>query len=145
MVVVPGRDYAAVAAGTKREFRQPWVAITTHKALAELPIPIVGYTRGTNFGGARRSTILVCEAFWQEPLGAISQASIEAEGFQTVKEFRAYWRRRFRHGRFDRYQKVCCFRVRPYRRDVDEQHFKDVLYDRFILDPARAVDADLKS
>lgn len=145
LVVVPNRDFPALAAGTKTEFRQPWVGDVTKAALRNLPIPIVAYTRASGYGGARRCALMVCERFWKEPLGAIAASSIEAEGFANAKEFRAYWRRRFRHGRFDRYNEVWCFEVRPYRAEQDEQRFKDELYERLILEPYRRVRADQQS
>jgi hypothetical protein len=138
-VTVPQRDWPAVAAGTKRELRQPLgkvsaPSVTTLKL--HVPIPVVGYTKAA-FGKTRRVGLLVCERFWMEPLGAISPASIEAEGFETVKEFRAYWRGRY-NDRFDRFQRVWCIALRPYE-PADEERFKDKLYDLLIRGPLEEV------
>jgi hypothetical protein len=143
IVGVPNRDFPAVAAGTKREFRMPWVADATHSALQRVPTPVVAYSKTTRIGGAGRSCLLVCERFWREPLDAISPASIEAEGFTSIKEFRGYWRYRYKKG-YDRFQQVWCFRVRPHTAE-DEEHFKDVLYERLLHEPLRRISARQQS
>lgn len=48
---------------------------------------------------------------WQEPLGAISEESLEREGFPDVAHFRRYWMQRTRR-RFRPLQMVRVFRVR---------------------------------
>jgi len=124
-----------VAAGTKTEIRWPHVAAPTLDALKSLtPIPVVGYTRKTPSAPRSRCGLFVCDGGWWSPLGAITQTSIEAEGFQTIREFRAYWRARY-NGKFDPFKKVWAFKLRPYVAAADEQRFMEDLYRFLILDP----------
>ena len=59
------------------------------------------------------------EECWSEPLGAISGESLTREGFDSMADFRAYWRRRYRD--FKPLTTVQVFRLRPWREDdVDE-------------------------
>lgn len=137
LLPIPHRDWPEVAAGRKTEIRWPLGGIppstlTSLKSLA--PIPVVGYTRRTPSAPTARHGLLVCDGGWVEPLGAIAQTSIEAEGFETVKEFRRYWRARY-NGKFDGFKRVWCFKVRPYLAAADEERFKDDLYRFLILDP----------
>lgn len=77
---------------------------------------------------------MVLEATRREALGAISPASLEAEGFPSVAHFRRYWmartKRRFRPN------DICSvYRVRPWRdsdREVMGMTLLDRLYGEFL-------------
>lgn len=114
---IPTTDWARVLAGEKREFREagrygPRWGVMAHK----LPIPIVGY-RYRSFGGAPESTMLVLERTWSEPLGAISKASLEAEGFADIGEFRRYWKARHPRRGFRPLSITQVYGVRPFTED----------------------------
>lgn len=106
---VPADDWAAVKYGSKREFRAAGHAVTQLWNVTP-PIPVVAWT-------ARRSeryesALMVLEATWQEMVGAISEESLEAEGFPSMAHFRRYWMGRTKQ-RFRPLQKVQVYRLRP--------------------------------
>jgi hypothetical protein len=136
---VPVRDWPAVKRGIKTEFRagsgknavpQLWGAPT--------PIPVVAYAIRN---GRHDCALMVLEALWQEPLGAISPESLVREGFETLSEFRQYWMER-EHKRFTPTRHIFAYRVRPWTTSDEEwaahkllQH----LYADFLdLDPVPA-------
>lgn len=133
MVPIVGREFPAVMAGIKREMRWPTVAPVMHHGYRYLPHPAIAFTRATSIGGPRRVGLVVLERVWQEPLDAISPASLEAEGFADIKEFRAYWRYRYKK-RYDRYKPTWCFRFHPYDPD-EEPSWQAEIYERLILGP----------
>src|SRR2546428_9008139 len=92
---VPYADWPAVKLGTKREFR---AASGKHSALFNIatPTPAVAYTV-TSFG-FYHSSLMVLEDVWREPLAAISQESLAAEGYESLKEFRRAWIKRENRG-----------------------------------------------
>jgi hypothetical protein len=108
----PGGDWSKIKLGVKREFR------LTGSALLGLqcPTPVVVYT---NRNGQYEQVVMVLEATWRETLGAISPASLEAEGFPSVAHFRRYWMGRTKR-RFRPLDTCSVYRVRPWR-DSDEQ------------------------
>lgn len=108
---VPVRDWPAVRAGYKREFR----AGTGASAVPQLwgvdpPWPVVAYAIRN---GRHECMLMVLERFWMEPLGAISEASLRAEGCTNLAEFRRYWMSRERK-RFTPTRKVFVYCVRPF-------------------------------
>ena len=111
---VPSRDWPAVKRGYKTEFR----AGAGKNAVPQLfgvptPIPVVAYTVRR---GEHDAQLMILERCWQEPLGAISADSLAAEGFEDLKEFRAYWMER-EHKRFTPTRQVFAYRVRAFRED----------------------------
>lgn len=115
---VPYGDWPAVKRGYKREFRagsgnnqvpQLW-GVTT-------PTLVVAYSIDNQHRHDGR--LMVLEEMRQEPLGAISAESLEAEGFASLAEFRTYWMER-EHRRFTPTRLVFAYRVRPvYPADLD--------------------------
>lgn len=129
---VPARDWPQVRLGYKTEFR----AGTGKNAVPQLfgvptPIPAVAYAIRN---GRHESQLMVLEACWQEPLGAISPESLRREGFASLAEFRRYWMER-EHKRFAPTRHVFAYRVRPFTAaDVETSALRifDHLYGAFI-------------
>lgn len=107
---VPADDWTAVRYGHKTEFRAAGHAVTQLWNVA-CPTPVVGWMHRRV--GGYESRLLVLEATWQEPLGAISPESLEREGFQDIRSFRRYWMQRH-NKRFAPMQRVQVYRVRPF-------------------------------
>lgn len=77
----------------------------------KLPAPIVAYTvRSTDPEPVTR--LLVLEAAWSEPLGVISKESLANEGFESLAEFRRYWKAR-QFG-YKAMSMVTVYRFRPF-------------------------------
>lgn len=77
---------------------------------------------------------MVLERAWREPVGAISETSLLAEGFATFADFRRYYKLRT-HRPFRPLQEVWCFRLRPWTpSDTGEQAQKllERLYGEFL-------------
>lgn len=125
---VPAYDWAAVRLGHKREFRAASGAVSGLK-FVDPPTPVVAYTHAPNIGW--ESELMVLEERWQEPLAAISEESLEAEGFRDFAEFRSYWCARERR-RFTPTRMVVAYRVRPFVWDTgpngDQTRFADKLF-----------------
>lgn len=131
---LPRRDWANITQGIKREFRGGG---SLHLEVLDPPTPVIAYSQPSTFGGSEfRHELIVCEAAWREPLGAISPESLEAEGFSSLAEFRQYWRDRHQQGRFDPLKPVIAFRVRPWRGDEDVALFGRLLIERLYLNVA---------
>lgn len=107
---VPQADWGAVRAGRKREFR------ASPKATPQLwdvdpPLPVVAYTVSRSRG--HQSQLMVLEATWREPLGAISPESLAAERQPDIAHFRRYWMTR-EHTAFKPTRMVSVFQIRPW-------------------------------
>lgn len=128
-VRVPRRDWLAVKFGHKREFR---AACGKHSALFNVatPTPAVAYT--ILFSGEYDSTLMVLEAVWREPLGAITEESLANEGFDTFAEFRRAWMIR-EHRRFPPLRMTTVYKLRPWT-PQDEQTMGEVLLERLYGD-----------
>lgn len=128
---VPTRDWAAVKRGYKTEFR----AGVGKNAVPQLfgvqtPIPVLAYSIRN---GRHDAQMMVLEALWQEPLGAISPESLAREGFASLADFRAYWVAR-EHKRFTPTRQVFAYRVRqwaPGDADALAQRIFEHLYGEF--------------
>jgi hypothetical protein len=129
---VPLADWPAVKRGVKREFRagtgpndksQLWQVKT--------PTPVVAYS--LNKRGDHDAQLMVLEATWMEPLGAITPESLAAEGFKSLAEFRRYWMARERK-RFQPTRRTFVYRVRPWRGRFDEERFAALLLGRLYGD-----------
>lgn len=107
---IPVADFGPVAAGRKRELRHAGGRLRPEHVTC--PQPIVGWTTR---GGEVKRALLVLEECWTEPLGAISPASLEAEGFEDLQSFRRYWRQRT--SKFRPLDTVVCYRLRPFVED----------------------------
>jgi hypothetical protein len=110
-VRVPSDDWHAVKGGYKREFRSRQSSLTAVQGLS-LPLPCVGWRLHPQHG--YDALLLVLEAVWREPLGAISEESIAAEGYATMADFRRAWIIREKR-RFPLLASVTVHRVRPWR------------------------------
>jgi hypothetical protein len=110
-VWVPRGDWAAVVHGVKREFRVPQLS------KIKAPRPVVLYSISDT--GDVDTAMAVLEDTWQEPLGAITQRSLLAEGFRAYAEFRGYWRRRHPKQGFRPLTRVQVFAPRPWTPDDD--------------------------
>jgi hypothetical protein len=122
---VPVQDWPAVKRGYKTEFR----AGTGRNAVPQLwhlrpPCPAVAYCIRN---GRHDAELMVLEALWQEPLGAISPESLEREGFKSLAEFRTYWIAR-EHKRFTPTRLVFAYRVRAWQPD-DERMLADRVFE----------------
>lgn len=104
---VPVRDWPHVVGGHKRELRLPG----TRARKPRTPTPAVGYCV-RQIDPEPATALLVIEAMWEEPLGAISPASIAAEGFDSLAEFRSYWRARAFS--YKPLSIVTVYRIRPF-------------------------------
>jgi hypothetical protein len=111
---VPADDWPSVRQGRKTEFRATGARHMTQMWNVTCPMPVVGYA----FRRAAEpdSALLVLEATWREPIGAISPESLEREGFPDIAHFRRYWMERYKR-RFAPMQTVQVYRVRPAARD----------------------------
>lgn len=124
---VPQVDWAKVVVGVKTEFRRTGY----HAFEVDLPIVVVGYY----YNKTTKKTItslLVLEECFTEVLGAISQASIAAEGFDTLREFIAYWRGRYRDG-YRGMAEVTVYRLRPFVPE-DRDFFAYRIFDHLYAD-----------
>lgn len=106
---VPAQDWIAVKRGVKREFRGS-TGTASRFFSVDPPTPVVAYRVRR---GEYDSKLMVLERAWQEPLGAISEESLAAEGFDSFGAFRRYWMQRERK-RFTPTRRVWVYRVRPW-------------------------------
>lgn len=109
---VPAADWPLVSRGKKREFRAASGQVSALQ-FVEPPTPVVAYTERR---GQHEGIIMVLERRWREPLGAITEESLEAEGFHTFEAFRRYWMQREKR-RFRPTREVTVYRVRPWTPD----------------------------
>lgn len=107
---VPTADWIVVRRGIKREFRASPRAVSKLWSI-EPPTPVVAYRYHESHG--YDSKLMVLEDTWIEPLGAISEESLKAEGFANLAEFRRYFMARERT-RFKPTRKITVYRVRPW-------------------------------
>jgi hypothetical protein len=122
---VPSADWIAVRHGIKREFRAESGKVSQLWNV-ECPVPVVTYRLDSH--GRYDSALMVLEAVWREPLGAISPESLEAEGFESFAHFRRAWCIREKR-RFRPLHMTTVFRVRPWDSD-DDRAMADVLLAR---------------
>ncbi|HEX4033224.1 MAG TPA: hypothetical protein VHX66_02160 [Solirubrobacteraceae bacterium] len=109
-VRVPSDDWYLVKGGYKREVRSRQSS-TAALQKRSLPLPCVAYRLHPQHG--YDSVLMVLEAVWREPLGAISEESLAAEGYATMAEFRRAWVIREKR-RFPLLAPVTVHRVRPW-------------------------------
>lgn len=132
---VPAQDWIAVSRGVKREFRGARGNASSFFHV-EPPTPVVAYRVRR---GEYASKLMVLERAWQEPLGAISEESIAAEGFETFADFRRYWIARERK-RFTPTRQVWVYRVRPWSdAEIEPMALRIFmrLYGEFLVGPDR--------
>jgi hypothetical protein len=122
---VPSADWIAVRHGKKREFRAESGKVSQLWNVA-CPVPVVAYRLDSH--GRYDSALMVLEAVWREPLGAISPESLEAEGFESFAHFRRNWCIREKR-RFRPLHMTTAFRVRPWDSD-DDRAMADALLKR---------------
>lgn len=122
---VPRAEWSAVTVGAKREFR---AACGKHSALwsVRFPTPAVAYT--IDAFGRYDSSMMVLDDVWREPLGAISAASLVAEGYESIAEFRRHWMAR-EHRRFPPLRMTAVYRIRPWTLD-DNTEMADAILRR---------------
>lgn len=119
---VPAAEWPYVSRGQKTEFRAASGQVSGLK-FVEPPTPVVAYRERR---GQYESKLMVLEARWQEPLGAITPESLAREGFESIGDFRRHWMRRERR-RFTPLRHVTVYRVRLWN-PGDEQHFAEKLF-----------------
>lgn len=107
---VPPVDWAGVKVGSKTEFRATGKHVTQLWNV-QCPTPVVAWTLKP--GDQYDKKLMVLEATWTEPLGAISPESIAREGFPDLAHFRRYWMARH-HERFRPLTSVQVYRVRRW-------------------------------
>lgn len=120
--VVTG-DYARIRAGEKREYRTYKLRI--HQ-LREGECAIVYASAGPR--KPLRTSLVVVEASYVEPLGAISPESVSLEGFTTFREFRTYFRERERVKGFRQLDRVQVVRFRPFH-EHEKSALSEALFD----------------
>lgn len=111
---VPVGDWPAVKIGRKREFRAP----IKHNSpiFPYTPTPVVAYTRrGTTYD----KRMMVLSNVRRETLWQIKEQpeSLEAEGFDTYEEFRAYWKARTR--KYLPLTMVYVYEIKPFDTRLD--------------------------
>jgi hypothetical protein len=112
---VPSAEWARIVTGGKTEFRQQPGRSTLVRP--NCPTPVVGYRE---HAGVLESQLLVLDDTWREPLGAITQESLEREGFRDFDSFRQHWMQRTKR-RFRPLLDVQVYRVRVLH-DTDEDY-----------------------
>lgn len=137
---VPSDDWAAVSRGYKTEFRGE-IGTQSTPFCAETPSPAVlyrirrrGKRAGVDLVNEYDRALMVLEAVWQEPLGAISPESLAREGFSSMADFRRYYVERTRR-LFQPTRQVFVYRVRPWEYDDRIEmgmHLLDRLYGEFL-------------
>jgi hypothetical protein len=129
VIRLPLIDWPALRAGTKSEVRVTSRS-TSFLAKIEPPQPFLGVARSRH--SEDRTGMFVLEGTWLEMLGAISQESIEREGFASIKEFRRYWRdHRSSNRAFKPLERYRVVRLRPWTPedyDVMARRLLDRLY-----------------
>ena len=80
-------------------------------ACKSLPLPCVAYRLHPQYG--YDAELMVLEAVWREPLGAITEESSGNDGYATMAEFRRAWVMREKR-RFPLLAPVTVYRVRPW-------------------------------
>lgn len=126
---VPAHDWPQVRRGLKTEFRAASGAVSGLK-FVDPPIPVVAYS--VNKLG-HDSRLMVLDERWQEPLSAISDESLQREGFASFAEFRAYWCHREKR-RFTPTRMVVVYRVRPFDPLGDRAAFETSIFDHLYGD-----------
>jgi hypothetical protein len=122
---VPRAEFGLVVAGRKTEFRAS-PRSCSRLGSGKPPAPAVAYAIFPSRGYKRQ--LLVLEATWREPLGAITAESLEREGQPDFAHFRRYWMKREKTA-FKPTREVSVFQVRPLR-PGDERELADALFER---------------
>jgi hypothetical protein len=116
-VRVPPSEWPMVKRGRKREFRG-MPGNQSALWMVEPPLPVVAYNVTPSYDGTETTydaRLMLLEKWWQEELGAISDESLRAEGYDNFAEFRRAWVRRQRNGKkFKPTTKVFAYRLRPW-------------------------------
>lgn len=125
---VPRVDWTEIRVGQKREFRNYGSRIFNG---LEFPTPAIGYCAKPWWTPADRTDnidtcLLTVEESWVEPLGAISPASLEREGFATISDFRRYFAERYPAGGFRPLAKVVVYVVHPTTAEEAEEFGRDL-------------------
>lgn len=132
---VPKDDWAAVKRGHKSEFRSSIGRDVQQVWGVEPPLPVVAYTFSR--GRGHEAALMVLEATWREPLGAISAESLEREGYSSFAEFRRYYMERERR-HFAPTREIQVFRVRQWSPDDFSEMAETILrrlYGDFLPSP----------
>lgn len=123
---LPRVDWARVLTGEKSEVRAAGRHALHHNRLTKLPMPVVGYSF-QHYRHQAESALLVVERAWSEPLGAISPESLRAEGFDSYRDFRLYWKNRHQSVGYRPQSIVQVVQLRPWDRAEDPERFGRVL------------------
>lgn len=138
---LPRRDWAAITTGEKTEFRSPGGSGVPPLGMLKPPTPVIVYSPPSGYGGPDLLfELMVLEECFKEPLGAISAESLANEGFESLDQFRRYWKLRFTKQRrpWVPGKPISVFRLRPWKPVSDADHFARVLLERLYLDPVEA-------
>lgn len=133
---VPSFDWPSVKQGRKTEFRASGQQVTQLWNVKP-PTPVVAYM--VRRIGGHESRLMILEATWREPLGAIGEDSLQREGFESIAHFRRYWMERHKQ-RFKPLLEVQVYRVRPFTlgdREAMALALLDKLYGEHMPDGAR--------
>lgn len=138
---VPTVDWQSVKRGRKTEFRSGVGRNITQLWQVQTPTPVVGYCQSRTRG--YESALLLLEATWREPLGAITPESLQREGFESFAHFRRYFMQRERR-HFTPTREVQAYRVRPWQ-PSDFTPMADALLTRLYGDFLPSSDAAVRS
>lgn len=125
---MPIADWPALLAGTKTELRIAGRMLRLTNM--PTPTPLVGIAFERFRRAEARAAMFYVEHVRTEMLGAIDEDSVRREGFETLAEFRRYWRNhRSKNNAFKPLLKVAVVRLRPWG-PFDEEAMGQVLLNR---------------
>lgn len=130
---MPRVDWAKLCHGSKTEFRLRCGRSTPRFHKVKPPVPVIGFSLRLSRADTE-TALFVLEEISCEPLRAISPESLEREGYDTLAEFRRYWRTR--EQRLSSAQrvgwaplaKVMVYRVRPFTEEDIQPHALRLLH-----------------
>lgn len=125
---VPASEWLEVKHGVKNEFRNTMASVSLSRI--QKPTPVVTFTSAHNRFQQNEfdCRLMILEEAWREPLGAISQESLEREGFETLHDFKVHWTSK-RRRRFNPLLPVYVYRVRHVEGDW-KREWADHLFNR---------------
>lgn len=123
-VRVPREDWSLVKRGHKTEFRSSIGGDVAQFWGIQPPMPVIAWTWSKIRGYDHK--LMVLEAAWREPVGAISAESLEREGYDSYEEFRRYYMHRERR-HFTPTREVQVFRLRQWEHSTDFSAFGEAI------------------
>lgn len=122
---MPRVDWPKIKTGEKTELRSQGRHAVQRNVLSP-PEPIVGYCFIRHRAEAE-ARLFVAEDCWTEPLGSIDRESLAHEGFDSMADFKRYWKGRFRV--YKPLNEIQVVQLRPWQ-PHDERQCADALMTR---------------